>query len=119
MLSKKVKISSENEIKVLIKNSKTAKQLKDKLIAFRVQKDKDLVEWFKDFLQDRTQRLVIGNTFSESLTVFSGVHQGIGQLLFIIYINDIASEVDSNSNISFLQMIQKYLANLTSFYKNL
>ena len=39
MLSKKVKMSNENEIKVLIENSKIGKQLKEKLIAFEVQKD--------------------------------------------------------------------------------
>ena len=42
----------------------------------------------------------MGNTFSEPLPVFCGVPQGvIGPILFIIYIYDIASEVDSNSNI--------------------
>ena len=63
--------------------------------------NRNLVKWFKEFLQDRTQRVVIGNTFSEPLPVFSGVPEGgvIGPLLFIIYINVIASEVDSNSNI--------------------
>ena len=62
--------------------------------------NRNLVEWFKEFLQERTQRVVIGNTFSESLPIFSGVLQGgvIGPLLLIIYINDIASEVDSKSN---------------------
>ena len=51
-----------------------------------------LVSWFKDFLYNRTQRVVIGNTFSESLPVFSGVPQVvvIDLLLFLIYINDIA-----------------------------
>ena len=34
MLSKKVKMSNENEIKLLIENSKIGKQLKEKLIAF-------------------------------------------------------------------------------------
>ena len=63
--------------------------------------NRNLVKWFKEFLQDRTQRVVIGNTFSEPLPVFSGVPQeGVsGSLLFIIYMNDIALKFDSNSNI--------------------
>ena len=46
-----------------------------------------LVSWFKQFLNDRTQKLVINNTFSESLPIFSGVPQGgvIGPLLLIIF----------------------------------
>ena len=45
-----------------------------------------LVSWFKEFLIDRTQKVVINNTFSESLPIFSGVPQGgiIGPQLFII-----------------------------------
>ena len=62
--------------------------------------NRNLVEWFKEFLKDRTQRVVIGNTFSEPLPVFSAIPQGgvIGPLLFIKYINDIASKIDSFSN---------------------
>ena len=48
MLSKKVKMSSENEIKVLIENSKIAKQLKEKLIAFGAQKDMEFNSLQKD-----------------------------------------------------------------------
>ena len=61
--------------------------------------NRNLVEWFKEFLQERTHRVVIGNTFSESLPIFSGIRRVIGPLLFITYINDIALEVDSNSNV--------------------
>ena len=38
--------------------------------------NRNLVEWFKEFLQDRTQRVVIGNTFLEPLFIFSGAPQG-------------------------------------------
>ena len=61
---------------------------------------KSLVSWFKELLDNRTQKVIIGKTFSESLPSFSGVPQGgiIGPLLFLIYINDIALEVDVDSN---------------------
>ena len=61
-----------------------------------------LVSWFKKFVNDKTQKVVNNNTFSEYLPIFNGVPQGgvIGPLLFIIYINDIASKVDVSSNIN-------------------
>ena len=59
-----------------------------------------LVSQLKEFLNDRTQKVAINNAFSESLPIFNGVPQGgvIGPLLFIIYINGLASEVDVSSN---------------------
>ena len=63
---------------------------------------RSLVSWFKEFLYDRTQKVVINKKFLESLPKFSEVPQGgvIGPLLFINYINDIASEIDVSSNIN-------------------
>ena len=53
-----------------------------------------LINWFRGFLNNRTRRVLVNNTLSNALTVFSGVPHGgvIGPLLFIIFIiNDIST----------------------------
>ena len=61
-----------------------------------------LINRFKEFLDGRTQKVVIYKTFSEYLLVFTGVLQSgvIDSLLFIIYRNCIVLEVDVRSNIN-------------------
>ena len=57
-----------------------------------------LLYWFRNYLADRKQRVVINGCTSEFKLVEAGVPQGsiLGPLLFLIYINDIVRELNCN-----------------------
>ena len=56
-----------------------------------------MLKWFTDYLKDRTQAVVIKGKISSYKTVQSGVPQGsvLGPLLFLVYINDIVTNIES------------------------
>ena len=55
----------------------------------------DILEWFKTYLTDRKQKVILNNTESEIGCLYAGVPQGsVLAILFPIYINDIADHTD-------------------------
>ena len=59
---------------------------------------KNLLKWFESFLIGRTQSVICDGSQSKSIMVTSGVPQGtvLGPLLFLLYVNDLAANLQSS-----------------------
>lgn len=69
----------------------------NKLNAYGVRENALL--WFRSYLSDRVQRVLVNNTSSDYCSITHGVPQGscLGPLLFLVYINDIAEYLPTES----------------------
>ena len=73
--------------------------------------DGKALEWIRDWLSNRKQRVVLNDTNSKWQPVLSGVPQGsvLGPLLFILYISDLDTGITSN--------ISKFADDTKLFYR--
>ena len=71
-------------------------------LKFQYNTNGQMLKFYKNYLSNRSQRVVLDNCISETVSVLSGVPQGsiLGQLLFMLFINDIYDNVDEHSNIN-------------------
>lgn len=60
-----------------------------------------LNKWITHYLHNRTQKVFVNGSFSDSKIITAGVPQGsvLGPLLFLVYVNDIADSLLSTTRL--------------------
>ena len=63
--------------------------------------DGKLLNWFRNYPTNRSQRVVLPGSLSDSCFINAGVPQGsiLGPILFLVYINDIVEDINSSINL--------------------
>ena len=74
----------------------------------------DVTKWFECYLSNRMFRVHVENNFSDKALVICGVPQGsiLGQLLFLLYVNDMVQAVNCDLLLCFMLMTQVLFFNI-------
>jgi hypothetical protein len=71
----------------------------------------NILEWIKNFLSERKQKVVLNGSISKWTDVTSGIPQGsvLGPILFTIYINDLPDVVQNVAKLFADTVLNKFL----------